>query len=335
MRKLLSALTFCAIGWAAPANAQVICKEPVSIILDADIGSSTDDLLAMDMLYKYMDEGRANLLAIMVDRPGKVNAEITDVFNTFYGYPDIPIGITSKGADAEVFIDYSVVTKKDENFQRTIKDADKLPESLELYRKILSAQPDNSVVIIATGFVTNLARLMESKGDKYSPLSGMELIKRKVKAMYLQAGAFYATDESDYNIPSDKAAGKIVCENWPTNIYLSPMEVGAMVDYPAKHILADLADFEKHPLKTIYSKCFTDTGQRMWDVNAVIQCIEGNDFYTLSMPCKLKINDEGFVEYRLAKDGNAYYQITNRQQAYAIYALLREKTSQAPKCLKK
>ena len=40
------------------------------IILDTDIGSSTDDLFALEMLYRYEDEGRCRLLGVMVDRVG-------------------------------------------------------------------------------------------------------------------------------------------------------------------------------------------------------------------------------------------------------------------------
>lgn len=36
-------------------------------ILDADIGSSTDDLFAMQMLYRYADEGKCKFLGVVVD----------------------------------------------------------------------------------------------------------------------------------------------------------------------------------------------------------------------------------------------------------------------------
>ena len=55
------------------------------VILDTDIGSSTDDLIAMEMLYRYADEGRCKLLGIVVDRPGEDNAVSTDVMNTYFG----------------------------------------------------------------------------------------------------------------------------------------------------------------------------------------------------------------------------------------------------------
>ena len=35
------------------------------VILDTDIGSSTDDLFAIEMLYHYMDEGRCKLLGML------------------------------------------------------------------------------------------------------------------------------------------------------------------------------------------------------------------------------------------------------------------------------
>lgn len=40
------------------------------VIFDTDIGSSTDDLFAMEMLYRYADQGRCKLLGIVVDRQG-------------------------------------------------------------------------------------------------------------------------------------------------------------------------------------------------------------------------------------------------------------------------
>ena len=41
------------------------------IILDTDIGSSTDDLFALEMLYRYEQEGRCQLLGVVVDRAGE------------------------------------------------------------------------------------------------------------------------------------------------------------------------------------------------------------------------------------------------------------------------
>ena len=43
-------------------------------------------------------------------------------------------------------------------------------------------------MIAQVGFSTNLARLLDTGADEYSTLSGIELVKRKVKLLSLMAG---------------------------------------------------------------------------------------------------------------------------------------------------
>lgn len=54
------------------------------IILDVDICSSTDDLFAMEMLYRYADQGRCRFLGVVVDREGEGHAAFADVMNTYF-----------------------------------------------------------------------------------------------------------------------------------------------------------------------------------------------------------------------------------------------------------
>lgn len=58
------------------------------VILDTDLGSSTDDLFALEMLHRYEQEGRCRLLGVVVDRMGESNAAIADVMNTYFGHGD-------------------------------------------------------------------------------------------------------------------------------------------------------------------------------------------------------------------------------------------------------
>ena len=46
------------------------------VILDADIGSSTDDLFALEMLYRYDEQRLCRLLGVVVDREGEANADL-------------------------------------------------------------------------------------------------------------------------------------------------------------------------------------------------------------------------------------------------------------------
>ena len=73
----------------------------LNIIMETDIGNDIDDAMAMDLLYKYLDAGKINLLAVNINKEGTAPAEYVDILNTWYGHPDIPIGVIRNGADCE------------------------------------------------------------------------------------------------------------------------------------------------------------------------------------------------------------------------------------------
>ena len=78
------------------------------IIYDTDLCSSADDLFALEMLYRYEDEGRCRLLGVVVDREGEQNAAFANVMNTYFGHGDIPIGLIRDGIkNPKVWIDYA------------------------------------------------------------------------------------------------------------------------------------------------------------------------------------------------------------------------------------
>ena len=82
------------------------------VILDTDIGSSTDDLFALQMLYRYVDRERCKLLGVVLDRQGEDYAILADVMNTYYGHGDVPMGLERRGVSSpNVFIDYKNLYK--------------------------------------------------------------------------------------------------------------------------------------------------------------------------------------------------------------------------------
>ena len=131
------------------------------IIYDTDIGSSADDLFALEMLYRYEDEGRCRLLGVVVDREGERNAAFADVMNTYFDHGDVPVGLIRDGIkEPKVWIDHAHVadTKDGEGqpmFNRSIADYSSLPDGWQLYRRLLAAQPDRSVSIVSVGFTTS------------------------------------------------------------------------------------------------------------------------------------------------------------------------------------
>ena len=314
---------------------------PVPVIIDGDWGSSTDDLFALDILEKAADDGIVDIKAVMADREGINYYAVMDLMNCWYGRPDTPMGIVSGAVkDPHVFIDYSKVmldhrTSDGDSLRRslTLEEFSHLPDATELYRKILSEAKDSSVVVFLLGFPTNLANLLRSEADEYSPLSGPELVAQKVKALYIMAGEFYSGNpEPDYNLKQDKDNARVLINGWTTPIYYSPMEVGQAVDYPGELVLEDLKDQPLNPIRVVYEKCFTATGQRMWDVCTVLQ-LTNPELFELSERGVAHIDDNMVVTFTPDSLGHDFHQKKLTDEGAAkVLKHLRNVTRQQPAC---
>jgi len=168
-----------------------------NIIFDTDIGSSTDDLFALRLMYKFSDMGLCHILGGVVCRMGDEYIRLADIMNTHYGYPDLPMGVERDGVeDPNVYIPYSGISDlKNEDgsvmFPTSISNYASLPDGWKLYRKLLADQPDGSVRICAIGFMSALAQLLESGPDEYSELTGVELVRRKVQGLFVMGGQIW------------------------------------------------------------------------------------------------------------------------------------------------
>ena len=295
-------------------------KKPIQMILDSDFGSSTDDLFALMMLNHYIDEGLVDLKGVVVDREGEKNAALVDIFNTYYGHPDIPIGLERNGVkNPRCFIPYNgICDLKDRAgnplFRRT-QDVGNCPEGFKLYRKLLSEADDKTVVVVAIGFATTLAQLFESGADEFSPLSGVDLFGQKVKAVYIQSGRFEAGDSlSGYNMRAASRQSAVFYDRLPRDVELimSPSNVGDQIDYLPKDVLVDLSYTETNPIKAVYTHYICDTGQRMWDTNCLVQAVQGDAAYSLSSRGWVTFVDRGeesLMLFREDPQGNARYQL--------------------------
>ena len=139
-----------------------------SIIIDTDLGSSTDDVVTICMAHTYMSRGKVDLLGIIVDRMGERNAAFADVLNTYYGHGNVPIGLCRNGVqNPQIFTDYAHIAEKTRPdgsplFART---QTKFDDDYKVYRKILASQPDKSVTVLSIGFLTSLANLLRLRLD--------------------------------------------------------------------------------------------------------------------------------------------------------------------------
>ncbi|MBR1543442.1 MAG: hypothetical protein IJ626_00935 [Muribaculaceae bacterium] len=295
-------------------------QQPIQMILDSDFGSSTDDLFALMMLNHYIDDGLVDLKGVIVDREGEKNAGVVDIFNTYYGHPDIPVGLERNGVkNPRCFIPYNGIcdlkdAKGSPLFKRSL-DTSKLPDGYKLYRQLLSKADDKSIVIVAIGFATTLSQLIESGADEYSNLSGVDLLDKKVKSIYIQSGRFEAGDSlCGYNMRAASRQSAIFYDRLPRSVDLimSPSNIGDGMNYLPQDVLVDLSTTEVNPIKSVYTNYTCDTGQRMWDTNCLVNAVLGDKEYIMSPRGWVTFVDKGEESLMLFKQdpaGNARYQL--------------------------
>lgn len=323
--KKITMLVLFLIGLAAVAMAQSVknpylTKEKIPVIFDTDMGNDIDDTLALAMLMMYLDDERIDLLAIMNNKDSEYSLKYLDMLTSWFGYDQIPLGKIRDGAKLNDYVDYAknMVEMNEEGkiIYKYRRNPSAHLDAHILYRKVLADQPDNSVVVISVGFLTNLHRLLETPADEYSPLTGKELVAKKVKYLSVMGGSFGPKKRAEFNIVNDIPAARHVFEHWPVGIVLSPFEVGATVQYPALSIENDFNWTAHHPVVDAYKRYRPFPYNRAtWDLTSVFFAVEGDkELLNLSIPGKISVDEKGFTSFQDAADGKHYYLTINKNQ---------------------
>ncbi len=317
MKKISVIIAFLFLLAGGPGGAaQASCEEEkVNVIFDTDMGNDVDDALALDMLYKYLELKKADLLGIMISKNNRFAAEFTDIMASWYGHTDIPVGIVKNGTDDELeAVNYAqIVSEMQENgapvFERFGNSYELLPEASKLYRKILSTQPDHSVTIISVGFFTNLAQLLETDADEFSDLNGKGLVTKKVKYLTVMAGSFGKNAIASYNVRKDIQSAAKVFSEWPTRIVASPAEVGIKIRYPASSIMNDFNWTKLHPMVEAYKVYLPMPYDRpTWDLTNLLYAIDNSYSYLEeSVPGTIIVDEQGYTHFHSVTDGKHCY----------------------------
>jgi len=195
------------------------------IIFDTDIGGDADDLGAIAMLHNYVSRGDCELLAIMSWSNDKFAVPAIDALNRFYLHPNIPIGVRKDGTSTSPN-NYNQAIANNFEYKLTYDD---VPETVDLYRKILSSATDTSITIVAVGPLKNIERLLKSKADKYSPINGADLISKKVKEFVIMGGKF-PKGENEWNFNGNMpGVTKYVLNNLKVPVVFSGFELGVKI----------------------------------------------------------------------------------------------------------
>jgi len=276
---------------------------PVNVILDTDIGPDCDDVAAVVLLHGLAARGEARLLAMMCCISSEWGAPCLDALNTYYGRPEIPVGTLK----APGFLDNPSYNREvARQFPHALKSGRDAPDATALYRSVLVKQPDRSIVVVAVGPLKNLANLLASGADAASPLSGRDLVARKVARLVCMGGRYPSGKE--WNFEQDGAAAKKVCEEWPTPAVFSGGEVGSPIGTGGR--LAREAPPE-NPVRKAY-ELYNGPGKNRssWDQTAMLYAIRGEGgLFTLSPGGTIAVAANGKNDWKAAAGGRHRYLI--------------------------
>lgn len=277
-------------------------NEPVNLIFDTDMAPDYDDVGALALLHALADSGEVHILATVSSNKCATAVPCIEVINTYFGRPDIPTGaVRGEAADRTTW--HSGLRWTEELpkwYPHHTKSTADSEDALVLYRRILSRQPDQSVTIVTVGFFSNLQNLLLSGPDSISPLSGKELVRRKVKQLVSMAGAF--PEGREFNVYVDVKASQFIIKEWPTPILFSGFEIGSQI-YTGKRLVE--SGIQNNPIVDTYTMCLPQDnpeGRDSWDQTATLVAVRGaSDYFDVEYG-SITVNDDGSNTWK--KDPN-------------------------------
>ncbi len=321
------------------AFALSVCAAPVKILFDTDIGNDVDDVLALSMLHSLQSRADCELLAVTITKPDELAGPFVDAMDTFYGRPRIPIGFTRAHLKNDPSKFLPLAEQKDGSrlrYPHRLKTSSEAPPATGLLRKTLSSQPDQSVVLVQVGYFSNLAALLDTPGDHWSPLNGRDLVRTKVKFLSVMAGSFKAIGNNqhflEYNVTQDLPSARRLAADWPTAIVWSGFEIGIAVPYPAVSIERDFQYVPHHPAAEAYCLYNPPPHERpTWDLTSVLYAVfPDRGYFGISETGRVTVEPDGFTRFEPTPQGRDRYLILNDLQAARVREALVQLASQPP-----
>lgn len=250
---------------------------PPLVVLDTDMGPDIDDALALAMLHTYMDREQAEIAAVTLSRNSVLGARYIDALNTWYGHPEIPVGIDRQAP--HTMNESSSYVALAGRFPNDVANQS-VPEGVTVLRDVLirAIAEEREVVIVQVGFSGNVAALLDSRPDDRSILNGVELVERSGAVLSIMAGSF--KDRVEFNVANDVESARRVVDGWPNEMILSPFEIGYDLHYPYtairdRHAGNDLlrqsyefTDYSWHVDASPYYN------MRTWDLTSVMEGVD-------------------------------------------------------------
>lgn len=215
------------------------------IIFDTDWWTDVDDAVSIRILAKYVHQNRIRLKGIVIDAVNNQSVASLDAFLEHEGLTNIPMGADKQATDFTGKPSYhnlciNAGTRKGDKSLKDVEDC------VPFYRRLLAnVQDAKQIEIVCVGYPNALSRLLDSPADRISHLNGVELVKQKVRQIWMMAGTYpHGTENNFTRTDRSRKAGSNVCHKCPVPICFLGFEVGESVhaggNLPDKDLLRQL-----------------------------------------------------------------------------------------------
>lgn len=307
MRKTLTAMILLLITMWGCTPMKHHESPKVNLILDTDLGPDYDDVGAMAVMHALADSGLVDILATVSSNRNEMTIPCVEIINRYFGRPNIPLGVVKlpDAVSLECPHKYRWTDSLPTHYPHSTLRSSLAPDAVAVYRRVLASQPDGSVTICTIGSLTNLMSLLQSLPDSISPLTGRDLVARKVTRLVSMAGMF--PEGREYNIYSDATAARTVVENWPGEITFCGFEIGYNII--TGRVLGSLA-VNDSPVKDVYALSMSQgepQGRWSWDQATVLAAILGEKPFYTSRRGTMLVDEDGNNTWQPSPHGTHSY----------------------------
>ena len=308
---------------------------PVKVIFDTDMETDCDDAGAMAVLHALADRGECEILATVTSVRDVNSIATVDAINRYRGRPELPLGMV-KGAG--VLEPSKFAAKIAKEFPHGVKSAESVADAVTVYRDVLEAQADHSVVVVTVGYLTNLKGLLQlPAGDGHG--SGLELIKTKVAQWVCMGGNFIGDPPKDdlklgnVNFQRDATSAHYVIHQWPGEIIFAGREVCSV---PSGLQLGEaLANTSaSNPVRRAYEHYFGGKAKNrhVADLATVLYAVRGlTDCWDISEPGRMDLKPDMKFDWQPGTDGRQRYLLKKADNDRHVEAVLNDLMISAPK----
>lgn len=264
----------------------------LNVILDTDLGSDCDDMMALTYLVYATHHKNVKLCAVTHSNGCPEGPDACRTFFEHLGEPVPPIG--GPVVEMDVYDRYckAIVERFD-----TADPKPTYPDAVRVLRRALVE--NDRVVICAVGAMTNIAALLESKPDDVSPLDGVSLVRERCDKLVLMAGIFDpAVTRIEWNIHLDIPAAKTVAEHSPVPVIWLPSETGADVITGGPMLEAFGEDTPLSLAFCLFPGVLKKGGRSSWDPATTLYGVEGcSEFFTETPVGTVTVAEDGKTNY--------------------------------------